>query len=495
MSGDFSDAFVFFGASGALAYKQIFPALQALIKDGHLTIPVIGVAKSNWDLAKFKERAKDSLEKNGHFDQKAFEKLCSLLQYIDGDYADANTFTELKKVLGEAKRPIYYLAIPPDLFSTVAEGLAKASYINNASVVVEKPFGRDLQSAKKLNAILHKYFPEDHIFRIDHFLGKEPVQNLIYFRFANPIVNACWNHQYIESLQITMAERFGVSDRGKLYDEEGAIRDVVQNHILQVIACLTMECPESKHNKAMCDERGKLIESIKTLTAADIVRGQFRGYHDEKGVKENSKVETFAALRFFIDNDRWKNVPIYVRAGKCLPVTVTEALVNFKHSTHPVLDESEVEREGDYRFRLSPNEEIALSKKIKKPGEKMVGKQVELTFHASDVDVMPPYERLLGDAIKGDASLFAREDSVEAAWRVLDPILDNATPVFEYDKYTWGPEEAYAAITPKNGWHDPVPPPAAAPAGASEGASGSSSASSSSSSSSSASSATSTVCW
>jgi glucose-6-phosphate 1-dehydrogenase len=461
MSKEFSDAFVFFGASGDLAYKQIFPALQGLIKEGRLTFPVIGVAKSGWDLAKLKERAKDSLQKSGNFDQKAYEKLCSLLQYIDGDYADANTFTQLKKALGEAKRPLYYLAIPPNLFSTVAEGLAKAEGIEGARVVVEKPFGNNLQSAKDLNAILHKYFEEEQIFRIDHYLGKEPVQNLIYFRFANPIISACWNHEYIESIQITMAERFGVSDRGKLYDEEGAIRDVVQNHLMQVIACLTMECPESQDHRALLDERGKVLKSIRTLTAADVVRGQFRGYHEEKGVKENSQVETFAVVRFFVDNDRWKNVPIYVRTGKCLPVTVTEVMVTSKHRPRPVLDENEADDQGYYRFRLSPNEEIALSKKIKKPGEKMVGKQVELTFHESGIDLMPPYERLLGDAIKGDGSLFSREDAVEEAWRVLDPILDNATPVHVYDKYTWGPEDAYAKLMPEVGWYNPDPPPAA----------------------------------
>jgi glucose-6-phosphate 1-dehydrogenase len=462
MSEDFSDAFVFFGASGDLAYKQIFPALQGLIKEGRLNCPVIGVAKSDWDLAKLKERAKDSLEKSGSFDQKAFEKLSSLLQYIDGDYADADTFTQLKKALGEAKRPIYYLAIPPNLFSTVAEGLAKSSCIQGARVVVEKPFGRDLKSAKELNAILHKFFKEEQIFRIDHYLGKEPVQNLIYFRFANPIVSASWKHEYIESLQITMAEKFGVSDRAKLYDDEGAIRDVVQNHLLQVIACLTLESPKSNDHKAILDEREKLLKSVRTLTAADVVRGQFHDYHKEKGVKDNSQVETFVALRFFIDNERWKDVPIYVRTGKCLPVTVTEVMVTFKHRPHAVLDETKADGEGYYRFRLSPNEEIALSKKIKKPGEKMIGKQVELTFHESQVDLMPPYQRLLGDAMKGDASLFSRQDAVEEAWRILDPILDNATPVYEYDKYTWGPKEAYAKLTPKAGWNDPVPAPATA---------------------------------
>ena len=459
MTVEKSDAFVFFGASGDLAYKQIFPALQSLIKHGRLDIPVIGVAKSDWNLDQLKARAKDSLEKHGGLNQEAFDKLMSLLQYIDGDYADSATFTNLKKVLGSAKRPIYYLAIPPNLFGSVAEGLAKADCINDARVVVEKPFGKDLKSAQELNEILHQYFPEESVFRIDHFLGKEPVQNLIYFRFANPIVEACWNNKYVDSIQITMAEEFGVVGRGKLYDEEGAIRDVVQNHILQVIACLAMESPCSNEHVALCDERGKLIESIRTLEPGDVVRGQFRGYHEEPGVHKDSTVETFAALRFYIDNERWQGVPIYVRAGKCLPLTATEVLVRYKRLDHSVLDETTDDTDGYYRFRLGPNQEIGLGLKVKKPGELMVGKMAELVVAKTIMDEMPPYERLLGDAIKGDASMFSREDSIEAAWRILDPILDNATPVFPYDKGTWGPAEVAGKIEPEGGWHDPVPPP------------------------------------
>ena len=451
-----SDAFVFLGASGDLAYKQIFPALQSMIKHGHLDIPIIGVAKSNWDLDKLKERARDSLEKHGGVDEEAFAKLSSLLQYIDGDYADPATFTELREKLGNAKRPLYYLAIPPNLFSTVADGLAKANCIANARVVVEKPFGRDLNSAKELNKTLHNYFKEDSIFRIDHYLGKETVQNLIYFRFANPIVEAAWNRKHIESVQITMAEKFDVSDRGKLYDEEGAIRDVVQNHMLQVISCLALECPASNSHESICDERTRLFKSIRPLETKDVVRGQFKGYHEQPGVAKDSTVETFAALKFQIDNDRWNGVPFYVRAGKCMPVTITEVMVRFKHLAHPVLDESKPGEDGYFRFRLSPNEEVALGMRIKTPGEKMVGELGELTVNEKPKDEMPPYERLLGDAIKGDTTLFSREDSVETAWRIVDPILDNATPVYEYEKNSWGPPEVDEKIKPPQGWHNPI---------------------------------------
>jgi glucose-6-phosphate 1-dehydrogenase len=457
MSHDASDAFVFFGASGDLAYKQIFPALQALIQHGRLDIPVIGVAKSNWNLDQLKARAKDSLEKHGGVDAKAFDKLSSLLQYIDGDYADATTFTKLRELLGSAKRPLYYLAIPPALFEAVAEGLANSDCVKDARVVVEKPFGRDLASAQALNKTLHRFFPEQNIFRIDHFLGKEPIQNLTYFRFANPPVEACWNKRHVESVQITMAENFGVADRGKLYDEEGAIRDVVQNHMLQVIACLAMESPAGSDHTANRDERGVLLKAVRTLGTADLVRGQFRGYRGEPGVAPDSNVETFAALRFYVDNERWKGVPFFVRVGKCLPVTANEVVVRFKPPPHPVLDEAVLTEDNYYRFRLSPDQVIALGIKLKTPGENMVGENAELVVHRQAANDMPPYERLLGDATKGDTSLFARQDSVEAAWRILDPVLRNVTPIHEYEPNTWGPTAVAGTIEPKGGWYDPKP--------------------------------------
>ena len=456
MTAPRSDALVFFGATGDLAYKQIFPALHALIRRGHLDMPIIGVAWSNWNLDQLKARAKESLEHHGKLDPAGYAKLCSLLGYIDGDYHDPTTFTNLRKALGSAKRPLYYLAIPPSLFGTVAEGLAKADSIKNARVVVEKPFGRDLGSAQELNRTLHRYFPEEAIFRIDHYLGKEPVQNLIYFRFANSLIEAGWDNRHIASIQITMAESFGVSGRGKFYEEAGAIRDVVQNHMLQVIACLAEECPEGSDPEARRDQRGRLLKAVRTLDPSDVVRGQFRGYRSEPGVAPDSKVETFAALRFHIENERWKGVPFYVRVGKCLPVTATEVLVRLKPSREAVLDERDAMLANEFRFRLSPETVIALGAKVKKPGELMVGERVELIAHHQAPDEMEPYERLLGDAANGDATLFAREDSVEVAWKVVNPILGNTTPLFEYEPNTWGPPEA-ERLAPDGGWHNPEP--------------------------------------
>ena len=353
-------------------------------------------------------------------DPTAYAKLCSLLGYIDGDYGDPTTFVKLRKVLAAAKGPLYYLAVPPSLFAAVAEGLAKAGGAKDARVVVEKPFGRDLASARKLNSTLHRFFPEQAIFRIDHYLGKEPIHNLIYFRFANPLIEAGWDNRHIESVQITMAESFGVAGRGKLYEQEGAIRDVVQNHMLKVIACLAMECPAGKDHEARREERGRLLKIVRTLNASDVVRGQFRGYRREPGVAPDSQVETFAALRFHIDNERWKGVPLYVRVGKRLPVTVTEVLIRLKRPPRPVLDELDSPPANYYRFRISPEMVIALGTKRKKPGELMVGERIELIAHHQPPEEMEPYERLLGDAANGDATLFAGEDSVEAAWRVVE---------------------------------------------------------------------------
>ena len=452
-----SDAIVFFGATGDLAYKKIFPALQTMIRRGRLDVPIIGVAKSRWDLDQFKARAKDSLEKHSTLDPSAFAKLCSLLCYIDGDYGDAETFAKLRQALGVAQRPLYYLAIPPSLFATVAEGLAKSSCVKDARVVVEKPFGRDLASAKELNRTLHRFFPEQAIFRIDHYLGKEPVQNLVYFRFANPVIEAAFNRKHIESVQITMAENFGVEGRGKFYEEAGAIRDVVQNHMLEVIACLGMECPAAKDNEDRRDERGRLLKSIRTLEPSDIMRGQFIGYRREDGVASDSRVETFAAVRFHIDNDRWDGVPFYVRVGKCLPVTATEVLVCFKRPLLPILDESGPPLANYCRFRLTPEMVLALGTNVKTVGEQMAGERIELVAHHQPPDEMLPYERLLGDAADGDATLFAREDSIEASWRIVDPVLGNATPLYEYEPDTWGPPEVDGSLKPKGGWHNPEP--------------------------------------
>lgn len=449
-----ADALVFFGATGDLAYKQIFPALQALVSHGHLDVPVVGVAKSGWNLDQLKARAKDSIEKHGSLDPAAFEKLCSQLSYIDGDYGDPTTFKMLRATLGAARRPLFYLAIPPSLFATVAGGLASAGCVEDARVVVEKPFGRDLASARELSRTLHQFFPEESIFRIDHYLGKEPVQNLIYFRFANPLIEASWNHRHVDSVQVTMAESFGMAGRGKFYEEAGSIRDVVQNHMLEVIACLAMECPSGKDHEARREERGRLLETVRPLAPSDVVRGQFRGYRQEPGVASDSQVETFAAARFQIDNERWRGVGFHVRVGKCLPVTATEVLVKFKHPLRPVLDDIGPTTGSFCRFRLSPEEVIALGARVKKPGVRMEGENIELVAHYRPPDEMEPYERLLGDAAIGDATLFTRQDTVEASWRIVDPVLGTVAPLHEYEPGTWGPTEA-DLLAPDGGWHNP----------------------------------------
>ncbi len=451
-----SDALVIFGATGDLAYKKIFPALQGLVQRGRLDMPVVGVGRSQWTVEQFKARAKDSIEKNDTLDSALFAKLASLLNYVDGDYLDPATFANLRTALGTAQRPLYYLVIPPSAFGTVVDGLVKSGCNENARIVVEKPFGRDLASAQELNRTLHAHFPESAIFRIDHYLGKEPVQNLIYFRFANPLLEAGWNKKYIESVQITMAENFGVAGRGRFYEEAGAIRDIMQNHVLQVIACLAEDAPTGNDREARRDQRARVLQAVRTLTAADVVRGQYRGYRNETGVAADSHVETFAAIRFHIDNDRWAGVPFYARAGKRLPVNAAEVLVRFKSPPQLVLDEKQKSVGNYFRFRLSPEVIVALGTKFKKPGEAMVGEPIELVVCHQDPDEMGPYERLLGDAINGDGNLFGRIDSVEASWRIVDPILGNVTSVFEYEPNTWGPAEV-DRISPVGGWHDPLP--------------------------------------
>jgi glucose-6-phosphate 1-dehydrogenase len=357
--------------------------------------------------------------------------------------------------LHDAQCPLHYLAIPPSLFAKVAEGLARSGCAKNARLVVEKPFGRDLASAQQLNKTLREFFAEETIFRIDHYLGKEPVQNLVYFRFANPLIEAGWDRRHIEHVEITMAEDFGVEGRGKFYEEVGAIRDVVQNHMLQVLACIAMECPAQKGHVAVRDERSRLLNAIESLGPADVVRGQFRGYRKEPGVSAQSRVETFAAVRFHIHNDRWADVPFFVRAGKHLPVTATEVQVRFRRPERAVLDEAGPPLGNYYRFRLTPEMTLALGAKVKKPGERMTGERIEMVACRHPKDEMMPYERLLGDALHGDATLFAREDSVEQAWRIVDPVLGDATPLFEYDPGQWGPAETNRLVAPIGGWHNP----------------------------------------
>jgi len=449
-----SDAFVFFGATGDLAYKKIFPALQAMIKRGHLNIPVVGVAKAGWNLEQLKARAYDSLEKHGGVDAAAFEKLSSLLRYVDGDYGEPETFRALGRELKTAQRPAHYLAIPPTMFETVLEQLTHCGCTTDARVIVEKPFGHDLESARHLNQVLLRKFDESSIFRIDHYLGKRPVHNMVVFRFANTFMEAFWNRNYIESVQITMAEDFGVQGRGGFYDQTGTIRDVVQNHLFQVLCNLAMEAPVRMDSESIRDEKVKVLKAIPALEEKNVVRGQFRGYLDEKGVAPGSKVETFAALRLEVNSWRWHGVPFYIRAGKSLPVTCTEIVCRLRKP--PTVISADVLKSDYLRFRISPEVVIAMGMTVMAPGEKMAGQSAEMI--ASDqptAEEMDAYERVLGDAMAGDATLFAREDYVEEAWRIVDPLLKKDTHVYPYEPRTWGPNEV-EQVTPPGGWQNPV---------------------------------------
>lgn len=458
METSHSDALVIFGVTGDLAHKMIFPALYAMVKRGALKVPVIGVAFPKWSLTRLHKRVADSIRRSGGIDnQRALDQLLALLKYVSGDYKDSGTFAAIKDALGKAQHPAHYLAIPPSLFETVIKSLGTAGLSRKARVIVEKPFGRDLASARKLNRVARTVFPEDSIFRIDHFLGKEAIMNILYFRFANSFLEPIWNRNYVASVQITLSESFGVGKRGSFYETAGCLRDVIENHLFQVVALLAMEPPAGQDFGAVHDEKAKVFKAMRTLKRDDVVRGQYARYRNEPDVAKRSDVETFCAMRLFIDSWRWEGVPWYLRSGKYLPETATEIVVELKPPPQRLFADAVQPNElSNYiRFRLSPDSAVALAARVKLAGQDFVGEQRELFLSEDQPGEETPYERLLGDAMVGDGALFTREDAVEAAWAVVDPILKHHQRVHFYRRGSWGPKEADAIIAADGGWQNP----------------------------------------
>ncbi len=453
-----ADALVVFGVTGDLAHKKIFPALYAMARSGALNVPVVGVAASKLSLAQLYERVTNSINQAGKIDdQGAFDHLLSLLRYVGGDYNDPGTFKQLKQVLGDARRPAHYLAIPPVLFEKVIKGIGAAGLANQARVIVEKPFGRDLASARELNRIALSVFREDAIFRIDHYLGKEAIMNILYFRFANSFLEPIWNRNCVASVQITLSEDFGVKGRGAFYESAGCLRDVIQNHLFQIVALLAMEPPAYQGYGAVHNEKAKVFQAMRPLQPDDVVRGQYAGYRKEPGVAKGSDVETFCALRLFIDSWRWQGVPWYLRSGKCLTTSVAEVMVELKPPPQRLFDDSApVDGPANYlRFRLAPNSAVALAARVKRAGKEFIGDQHELYLLEEQPGEETPYERLLADAMAGDGALFTREDAVEAAWAVVDPVLDAHHRAHTYKPGSWGPKQADALIAGDGSWHNP----------------------------------------
>jgi glucose-6-phosphate 1-dehydrogenase len=460
MTASLSDALVLFGVTGDLAHKMIFPALYSMVKRGTLKVPVIGVALPKWSLERLHKRVTDSIERSGGIDdQRALRQLLSLFKYVSGDYDDPNTFAAIKSALDKARRPAHYLAIPPSLFETVIKGLGAAKLAEHARVIVEKPFGRDLASARDLNKVARTVFPEDSVFRIDHFLGKEAIMNILYFRFANSFLEPVWNRNYVASVQVTLSEDFGVKGRGAFYESAGCLRDVIENHLFQIVALLAMEPPAERDFGAVHREKAKVLRAMRPLNRDDLVRGQYAGYRMEPGVAKNSDVETFCAMRLSIDSWRWEGVPWYLRSGKYLAETATEIMVELKPPPQRLFADSAptTGRANYLRFRLSPGAAIALAARVKLAGKDFIGDQRELYLSEEQPGEEPPYERLLGDAMAGDGALFAREDAVEAAWAVVEPVLKTHHRARPYKRGSWGPKEADAFIAPDGYWHNPRP--------------------------------------